>query len=1558
MEQEKENIITKIKKKKRYVFSKTFVTVLFMFIATDVFLWYFSTPVLRKFIQKVVYDESKGMYSVDFDRIYVELTTITIKIEGFKLIPNLEVFEKRKRNKEINTGLYEISFDKLVFSRLKLFKLYNKKEFIFKSIIIDRPHIKLMGLPDKELNKNEKYDAVHKDLYTVISPYLNAVEADIIVLNQGRFDFFLKHTDSQEKTGVERITVNLHNFRLDVLNHESKEKLFYSKNFDIDIDNYNLLLNDSIHRVYAKLVHISSQTGIIRLEDIGIKPEPEKINKNDISIYDISSPLGLVTGIKFNKAWFDKQIFIDSFFFDRCRINIVSGTPKKKDNSESNKSKPKNNVKQEKKDFKNIYSLLKGKVEAISVNKFIIEGAGFEFKEDISDKIPNYKIDSLSIRLENFKLDSSAHLRKDKILFSDEIELDVRNYSMKLKDGSHVLKAGAFIISTKDKHIKASNVQLNPIESSATRGSSVFNFNIDSLQILNADFKKTYNTGILKLDKILLSGADFKITNTYDSKKKRKKISVIYDLISPYLNTLKINEIETKNSSFTMNKIRDNENIAFYKGDVSFLLKEFELDKETAKLSDRVFYAKGFSFLLENYSMKSEKDFHKLEIQSLNISSFDSIIEIYNFNYAPENPFVTLETLKKYRKNQVKTIRIEKFKICDIDIANAVFEKKFYADSVVLINPDINLKTFQGIVFPELDTLETEDIFEVASNDIFKAADSLNSKKIDTISDKIKQKETLTMQNYKDIIAKMLLNKLNIVNINHLNVERGKLNISKFDTSFVKKSSLSGNISVAFTGFEIHSDSTDLNKNFLFSQKIRLNISDFSTLLKDSVHILKISGIDYNNSDSTINAKYIRISPDQTQKKKLNSEAIVYIPDIFLRGVNPEQFVMTKQIYVSEVNISNPVISIELQKDVPKKKRKNISKQDFDIVLPKAIKSLNVRKLSLEGGIFELSALEKGVTRALLKSDFTGKIDDVSIDSANIATIKKNLKISGAELKLADFEAQTPGKIYNISSDTILYSQKFQTVEFQNLKYTFDTAINIKDTLFVNGKSSTLEFAAPYTKAYGVNLLDITKNRILSLEKISFQNPCIISTLYFKSKTKTSFTEIENRIGQAMIKNFDIVDLGKIHFLDAQIINRNNIENQAKELAFSDISGRITNFHIDSLTQMNEKILFSEDISFRMKDYRTVLPSDLYVLHTNELGISTSKQKIYADYFSLMPKYSQSEFEKKSEKPKSMMFLEGKYLAINNLDLRKFFETGNINADEISTEALKIHLFSNKQLPADTLAKQPVSPIAAFLKLKQNIDIDSVTLKNSYFSYEQNSTKSNKTGIMTIENINAKITNLTNDSNSIKNKKYIGMVLSGNLMGEGKLKATFRFPMENPTEYRFVGTIDTTDLRVFNPILENTAFMKIEDGRANKIRFVIAGNDTIAQGTMRFNYNNLEISFKDTANTRKGLTSMLANTILASDNPKRKFGKLREGDIFQQAVKNKPVFHLWTQALLSGTFSSLGFKTKQMKQSYKVKKQLDKILKKEERRKFKKDKKLEKEMEKEIENLNESEEKK
>lgn len=99
---------------------------------------------------------------------------------------------------------------------------------------------------------------------------------------------------------------------------------------------------------------------------------------------------------------------------------------------------------------------------------------------------------------------------------------------------------------------------------------------------------------------------------------------------------------------------------------------------------------------------------------------------------------------------------------------------------------------------------------------------------------------------------------------------------------------------------------------------------------------------------------------------------------------------------------------------------------------------------------------------------------------------------------------------------------------------------------------------------------------------------------------------------------------------------------------------------------------------------------------------------------------------------------------------------------------------------------------------------------------------------------------------------------------------------------------------------------------------------------------------------RRGLFSMVANSIVRDKNPRRKAIGPKKGRVYFERNPYRSVFNYWTFSLLSGMQSTLGFKSKQLKERLKIEKDTGKFNKQYRKKKYKITKKSQKVIDKQI----------
>jgi hypothetical protein len=1505
----------------------TFVLSVFV----ELSLRFFATPLLSGFLQTYAATKSNGIYSANFDHISIDLISRTVQIKNFTLVPDTDVYKQRVKDDQIRTGLYNIKFDKLTMKGFLILRFLRKRELNLKSIVVSRPTVSLAALPKKNKTKQGKYDAVHQDLFAAVKPFFSAVKVAKIKVNEGVFDFSLSTEAASKKSNAEKVSVNLTQFCLDENSFRFNRKLFYSDNYIIQIRNYRLLLNDGVHEVRARNVRISGIDSVISVSGVSIKPVSE--NPKQPNIYDIEIPKIYIRGADIYNAWFNNEVFVKDVLIDSAKISLII-QPRQKKKSESDS----------KTDYRDIYNLIQGKVNSMIVQNFNFQNTQFQFKKSEKENNPDISIQNFSVSMDHFVLDSLSYLRKQKVLYSDNFSMDVSGFQVKIAENTHILKTEKFTLSSKKQEIKAENAEIVPLNTFEKFPTKII-MKIPKFYISGIDFVKVYNSGKLDIAQLLIENPKSKIEKFSKSNKKVQSVSVIYDLVSEYLQSVKIDKILFDKGDIDFSDLTISEKPAFYKGNLTLVLNNFKIDENTAKGTDRLFYADDFEISLNDYSMKSSADFNILNIGQLRLSSQKSQIDIENIKYLPAGEIITPELSASYKKNTVLNLSVDKLSIYQADIKKALFKKELNVAQISIKNPVISVINFPYKIDGE------SKVKQLLPKDLTDSAKTLNEKQ-NTVEDSL-QNET-----YKTILKKMLVGNLNLININSIVVDSGFFSYVRKDSSGHNFFSLKTKLSVKAKKIYFRTDTSEITSNFLFSQNIIAQFSDFTTEISGNKNSFKIKNAVYSSSDSALKADFVRILPEKNHSDSLNSESefSMLIPTITVKGIDFEKFMNQKKLEIRNVRAQKPIINVLFFNQKTDESETDSVKKIKTFKFPKTLKSLSIRNIYIAGGSLRLSRISDGKYITFSKTGFDFQIENLFSDSTQNNKLFP-VRTQKALLTLIDFSYPLSDSIYRIQADTIRCFLSDGKLFGRNFKLSYDSASVFDTKTYIASKNKLFWISIPKFNSEGVDFKEFIINKSLNIANIDLKFPEISILKLTSSKEKNTVGEIEKMLQQKITKKIKHLRIDNLSFENADIKYQNIKKTTRENNQRFQISGSVRDFDTDTVKfRTPGRMFLCRDISLKLGNFTSFFKDSLYRFSLDSVNISTENKTVNINKLHLFPTCGRQEFALRNRNfQKGMMFLNTGSITIKNFDYTRFIENRGIKIGSADIENLNFRVFKDKQLPEDS-SFRPKFPLDLLKNSKKYVCIDSVRLHNSDFVSEQNSVKSEKSGMISINNIDAVISNITNDSTQFDKRRFIRARMNGMLMGQALMSVSFRFPLENPEEYLYAGSVDTFDLKILNPVLINSAFLSINQGTANTFNFSVEATPDRAEGKMQFYFYDLKMTVIDTAGTKKSFLSTLAGAVLPSDNPtKGRNPKTKEGTISADRLPYKSIYSLWTQSLISGAYSTLGIKNNQVKRSLKINKKVVKMMidrqKKKNRIKEKNEMRLKREMEKELRQL-------
>ncbi len=1560
MSEKKENIKEERKPKKvnkrKHRLIKLLVIFLVIFLIAEVFFYFFASSIIRKYIQKTIEKESNGLYHVDFDKFSIDLSTGTFKLKKFKFYPDTIMLNKLQISRKYKKAIYSIYFESLIIKRINIIKLVRKKKLHIKSINIEKPVIKLINKPGNIKKKTIKYDAVHNDLYPAMEPYINELYIKEIKLNNGFFDLAIeKQTYSTQMDS--KISIELHKFIVNQHNHKLKDKLFYSENIKILMDKYDLKLKDNIHTIKASKIIISTHDSSLSAKYVSLKPS--NIRKKWLqlvkgNLFEILIPKIEITGFDVNKAYFEKKINIKSFIFSFPDIKIA--LKNRKNNKEI--SKKRHNL--------DLYKLIEGKLDYIKVDTFFLRKAKLKLYNKSFKNAAQYSANEFTIKLIKFDLNKKSYSNNKKILLSDNILFRLKSMKMILADKVHKLEANYLYLSSENKLINAKNVKLIPLSNTKFRQKNKYNIQIPNLEIDGINMHKVYNDRELQIVSFKILNAKLNIishfTKNNNNRTINKKSNDLKSLSLHYIKLLKIRNFLMYKTTINLSKYINDSTKISYKSKLSFLLTNFEINPQNNK-NKKFLYADHVNLNLEDYSMDLKDNIHVLKAKSINLSTKKSLLNIENISLQAHEGRNGIDELKKNLRSDLFNFKISKLHLTGIDFYEMYFNKKLNINNINITKPNIKITKYKNlfrndtvVVFSIIDTslnsLEEQEKKIIAT--LEEVVNIINESKNKIDSTNVQIMDTLLVRNK---TLDLFNNYIEVIDVKNINLTNGKIRFLLNDSLGNKILSFKNQISLSLNNFFVDIDSLDFEKPYLFPNKINLKLRNNVFELPGKLYEISVKNINLSTNKKSLTLNNIMLKNNKyfSDSMKTKSYFNIYIPKFEARNIDIDKYYYDNILNISNIELSKPSIFYITHPKIKKDSTKKIKFKLKKIKLPKFIKHLNVNNLVINNGNIGFINKLKNSEFIFSKGNFNMNIDSLRIDSNLIGENGRINDFGNIELVLKNYNLQLPDSIHTLRANKIYFSSNNSSFRFDSLRINHLPKIN--NSANTHKKNMLYDISLPILEINNFDYNKLLTNKDVHIKSIYTNNTKIDLEVFQKVNKKKNIPFTKINLYNKIKGKLNSICIGKVKSENTEIkFKKIDAVDSITSINLKNIDFRIDKLKIDSTK--NEKLLYSDNIDIKLRQYAYNPPNSLYRFETHDIGISTKDSVLYINNISMHPNYERSEVPKIKGFQKSVLYLHGDKINIKKFDLKNLIEKKEIRAENIRLKNINLHVYKDKNYLFDS-TRRPKLLNNVIFKLKNYIRIDTVLIENSFVSYEQFNRGARNTGIITFEKLNGIITNMTNDSIAKKQKEVMRMKASTYVMGKSLLSASFRFPINSENgEYVFAGSLDSMDLNYLNPIVENIAFVSVRSGIVNNLRFSALANNSFIDGKMQLNYNDLKISIKSktdkdsTKTSSKGLVSLVANTIIRSNNPKRKNGRLREGKIYYERDTYRPIFHYWTQAVLSGLKASLGFKSKQLKERIKNLKKQGKLSRKQRKQKQKLDKKTKRKLEKEVKKEN------
>lgn len=335
------------------------------------------------------------------------------------------------------------------------------------------------------------------------------------------------------------------------------------------------------------------------------------------------------------------------------------------------------------------------------------------------------------------------------------------------------------------------------------------------------------------------------------------------------------------------------------------------------------------------------------------------------------------------------------------------------------------------------------------------------------------------------------------------------------------------------------------------------------------------------------------------------------------------------------------------------------------------------------------------------------------------------------------------------------------------------------------------------------------------------------------------------------------------------------------------------------------RFLYARNYELHLRDYRHRTADSLYWMIVRDVTYNAAERNLRIGRFSVEPRYSRSEFDKRVKVQQDRFDAEFSKIAVNGLEPGELLEKQRIRARRVDIGSGAVDIYHNRMLPSSNQLKVGQFPHQLLQKLKVPVLIDSLRASRVNIAYMEVNAKSQQAGTIEFNQVGGLFRNITNMDSVIALNRHCIADLDGVFMKRGKLQARFDFILGDKSgAFAVSGQLKDMDGRELTPITRPLALVEIKSGYIQEVAFNMRGNEKGANGTVKLLYNNLKIRIlkKDEETRelkRKGLLSLFANAI-AINNSNPRDGELHIAHPRYTHDPRKSFFNLVWKTLFTG----------------------------------------------------------
>lgn len=514
-------------------------------------------------------------------------------------------------------------------------------------------------------------------------------------------------------------------------------------------------------------------------------------------------------------------------------------------------------------------------------------------------------------------------------------------------------------------------------------------------------------------------------------------------------------------------------------------------------------------------------------------------------------------------------------------------------------------------------------------------------------------------------------------------------------------------------------------------------------------------------------------------------------------------------------------------------------------------------------------------------------------DNPTEATTRLLVEVPKLSLKNTDWGYENADLFVNIGTISIdsinvrILDQKNQTVVQQAKK---DAENRVQPLIPFRLDIEELDIKKSSFNSLGileVNNVNINikkvSNRIneqLSIAEFQLNNPVFIHIPKDKSRKKKNHSNTLN----------DLILIDKVLVNKAQYFLKDP-SGKHNKLTVNDFNLTLNDIRVDDKTVI-EKIPFTYKNPQLSTGKVRFDSGKTYVI--SSAGMVLNESNATVKDFKMTPKVSRKQHAASLKYAQDYYNLEANTIQFNNyqwgFDKQEEFY---IKFKEVVLNVMDAKIYRDISVPLNPKENHLYSYRLRHVKFP--FEVETLKVKNSRLTYEEDSASSTNPGKLTFSNFNLTASNLYSGYKRSSGSKTQIFVRT-KFMGQGDLEASWQFNiMDRSEKFNINGNLKNFPAPAMNPFLKPYLNVKA-DGKIDQMSFNFSGNNDRATGDYAMNFKNLKMTLFNKENKERKFLTNAANMVVRTDTDGFKKAEIKQ----VERTKQKSFFNFLWLCIMQG----------------------------------------------------------